>query len=201
MNRKILDIINKKQYKTGIEIGVRHGDSSKELIDQTCLTEIYGVDIRADEFVYGLVCDRYTYIIDNSVHASSSFENEYFDFIYIDAGHSYCDVYNDLSCWHPKLKTGGLMCGDDYLICHNPTEGHYGVVQASERFCSQNNIDLKLLEYEHLDYDGRLNLAKKNGKAVEDNLWLVHSYLFPPEAMNGRVRTENVPILNWYYYK
>lgn len=36
------------------------------------------------------------------------------DLIYIDAGHEFDDVYNDIMTWFPKLKKGGIMCGDDY---------------------------------------------------------------------------------------
>lgn len=36
-------------------------------------------------------------------------------FIYLDAGHSYEDVLADLHAWFPKLMTGGVMAGHDYL--------------------------------------------------------------------------------------
>lgn len=38
-----------------------------------------------------------------------------FDFIYIDAQHSYESVTQDLRNWYPLLKRGGLMSGHDYL--------------------------------------------------------------------------------------
>jgi len=36
------------------------------------------------------------------------------DFIYIDAGHNYEAVKQDILLWKPKLKTVGIMAGDDY---------------------------------------------------------------------------------------
>jgi len=36
------------------------------------------------------------------------------DIIYIDASHDEASVYNDIMAWWPKLKIGGIMCGDDY---------------------------------------------------------------------------------------
>lgn len=47
------------------------------------------------------------------------------DLIYIDANHEEKSVYNDIMAWYPKLKKGGIMCGDDY--------GFLGVRKAVKR--------------------------------------------------------------------
>ena len=41
--------------------------------------------------------------------------NDYFDFIYLDAGHSYCNTYASLKIGFEKLKPGGYYLGDDYI--------------------------------------------------------------------------------------
>jgi len=51
-----------------------------------------------------------------SVDVSKNFENEYFDFIFIDAAHDYNNVLNDLKCWFPKLKKNGIIGGHDYYF-------------------------------------------------------------------------------------
>jgi hypothetical protein len=38
-----------------------------------------------------------------------------FDFIYIDANHTYDDVLNDCTIWFPKLQNGGFLGGHDYF--------------------------------------------------------------------------------------
>jgi predicted O-methyltransferase YrrM len=38
-----------------------------------------------------------------------------YDLIYLDAGHTYCDVWNDLVRAWPLLNTGGYMVIDDYI--------------------------------------------------------------------------------------
>jgi hypothetical protein len=53
-------------------------------------------------------------IKDYSVEAAKKFKNNYFDFIYIDADHSYKSVYQDLKAWFPKLKKNGIIAGDDF---------------------------------------------------------------------------------------
>jgi predicted O-methyltransferase YrrM len=36
------------------------------------------------------------------------------DFLYIDAGHGYQDVVEDLHAWVPHVRPGGVIAGDDY---------------------------------------------------------------------------------------
>ncbi len=60
----------------------------------------------------------------------NEFEDEYFDFIYVDAGHKYKQVLSDLTLYYPKLKKGGLMSGDDWLL----EEGKNGVKEAVLEF-------------------------------------------------------------------
>jgi len=66
-----------------------------------------------------------------SLKASSLFEDEYFDFIYVDGNHLYDFVKNDLKLYFPKLKSGGIIMGDDYNI-----EGWWdnGVKRAVDEF-------------------------------------------------------------------
>ena len=47
------------------------------------------------------------------------FEDEYFDFVYIDGDHAYLSVLQDLRLFYPKFKIGGLMSGDDWNIRGN----------------------------------------------------------------------------------
>jgi len=42
------------------------------------------------------------------------FEDNYFDWIYVDANHSYDFVKKDLEACYPKVKKNGFITGDDY---------------------------------------------------------------------------------------
>ncbi len=67
-----------------------------------------------------------------SVIASTKFDDNYFDWVYIDAGHSYVSVKEDIESWWPKVKSGGYLCGHDYDLS--------GVKKSVDEFCKEKNI-------------------------------------------------------------
>lgn len=62
------------------------------------------------------VMDFITPIVSTSTEASVMFEDNSLDFLFIDASHIEADVLDDLSCWFPKIKSGGYIGGHDYFI-------------------------------------------------------------------------------------
>lgn len=59
---------------------------------------------------------------DYSYNVVEKFPNEYADFIYIDGAHDYESVVQDLECYLPKVKRGGLIGGHDYNKWYEPYE-------------------------------------------------------------------------------
>jgi len=86
--------------------------------------------------------------------ANMLFRDEYFDFIYIDANHSYEGAKGDFEMWYPKLKPGGLFMCDDYIPHDGPIwitwpeemkkepvyAGDYGVKKAVNEFVENHKI-------------------------------------------------------------
>lgn len=70
-----------------------------------------------------------------SLDAAAHYENEYFDFIYIDGNHTYKHCKNDLNVWWGKVKRGGILSGHDYINIRD-----FGVIQAVEEFNIENKI-------------------------------------------------------------
>ncbi len=60
------------------------------------------------------ILDKIKIIKNDSVSESSNYDDEYFDIVYIDASHEYEYVKSDIIAWYPKVKNGGIICGDDY---------------------------------------------------------------------------------------
>jgi len=55
-----------------------------------------------------------------SLKASQLFDEEYFDLVFLDAGHQYQSVVEDIDAWLPLVKEGGLISGHDYGARHYP---------------------------------------------------------------------------------
>lgn len=68
------------------------------------------------------VIDYVTAINMDSVQAAALFDNQSFDFIFLDAEHLYDNVKRDLQAWYPKLKRTGIMGGHDYHLVNSPVK-------------------------------------------------------------------------------
>ena len=68
---------------------------------------------------------------------------ERFDFIYIDAGHTYEDVSRDINLAFRLLNPGGIIGMNDYIMTDYFYDTTYGVVQATNTFLD-NHTDFKV---------------------------------------------------------
>ena len=71
---------------------------------------------------------------------ADKFEDEYFDFVFLDAYLTYDQAVNDLEVWYPKVKKGGLFTGHDFYIPE--------VQQAIEEFRQKHNITNRMSGYD-----------------------------------------------------
>ena len=69
------------------------------------------------------------------------FEDNYFDWVYIDGNHSYEYVLKDLELSYLKVKPGGLISGDDYTW---GAKDDFPVRRAVQAFVEDNNLVDKL---------------------------------------------------------
>lgn len=149
----------------GIEIGVQSGFFSEKIFStwQIC-RKFYMVDLwkhQPDEIYYDaanfddyrheqyyIECrnrfskydsNKYQLLRKSSEEASELFSDEYFDFIYIDANHSYDAVRIDLEKWYPKIKRNGIFCGHDY---EDNETARFGVKSAVDSFFGEKRIHI-----------------------------------------------------------
>lgn len=60
------------------------------------------------------VLDYVNLIQEDSKVASQLYADQSLDFVFIDAGHTYKEVMQDIAFWWRKVKLGGILAGDDY---------------------------------------------------------------------------------------
>lgn len=162
----VVNLIQSLENPKICEVGVRTGGYFDFLL-QDNVSEAHGVDIwRSTDSTgqndnlydqntldnqYNEVFTKYRHdnrvrlIREFSVNAARFFPDEYFDFIYIDADHTYDAVKEDLRAWYPKVKKGGILSGHDYISAEMTMKlGHsvpFGVIEAVSEFKAENNID------------------------------------------------------------
>jgi len=165
-----------KKPITVLEVGARYGESSKIVlanfnVDRYIIVDPYEMydDYAGDGFdkvllntggdnVFNQTKKELTKINQNVVFKRSfsddsetllSILDDSLDLIYIDGNHTYDYVLADLKNYWPKLKSGGVLCGDDFHMRHSQNDdlktlaGDFDckmVYEAVLDFCSQNDL-------------------------------------------------------------
>ena len=151
----------------GAEIGVKHAQFSEYLLANWKGRILHSIDAWREfpqddyvdvanlpqddqERIFQNACKRLSpfgtrsnVIRDLSVDAATRFKDGQLDFVYLDAAHDYQSVCDDLRAWHPKIRTGGILCGHDF------EEGNlngtvFGVKPAVLEFASRRNLNVVL---------------------------------------------------------
>ena len=85
-----------------------------------------------DEFLENTAKSGVRVEIGESTTVAGRFDDGFFDIVYLDASHDYLSVKADIQAWLPKVKKGGVLCGDDYI------RGWDGVIQAVDEAFGDN---------------------------------------------------------------
>lgn len=147
----------------GIEIGVYQGEFSKYILDncpdlnlilldcwQKQTKDEYNDDLNSENDIQIERINKTIKNIINHYHRvkiikgfsdefSKLFSDNIFDFVFIDANHSYESIKKDLNNFYPKVKKGGLFAGHDYV---NTSDKKIEVEIAVNEFARENNINI-----------------------------------------------------------
>lgn len=163
------------QQSIGAEIGVARGDFSQEIIDLVRPLKLYLIDSWEGEqsgpygqSAYESVLAKFSPQIERaevsivrawSDVALKSLDDHLLDWIYIDGGHDYDTVKNDLELASQKVKQDGLICGHDYSRWAPGFSGRMGVVEAVNEFCRTQRYKVRFLTVDH-DMNGSYALER-----------------------------------------
>jgi len=168
--KNFFNLLNKLKYKKICEVGVWDGFNLKNLLKSKA-NEVYGIDPYCFEFTNDKnkkFTKRKIDIIFNEVKnlekifnclkiikkksedAVLNFENNYFDFVYIDGNHTYEYVKKDLNLWFSKVKSNGILAGHDYCNYTFKNGEKYGVIEAVNEFSIKNKIQFYLTDFDKI---------------------------------------------------
>lgn len=148
----------------GAEIGTYLGAFAQLILDQVQPSKLYLIDpwtavqsqaqagswyetVDQDymDGVFQMVTQRFSrpdvqIVREYSSDALASLQDGELDWIYIDGDHSYEAVRDDLALSFEKVRSGGFISGDDYLIVDNWWKDN--VVRAVNEFVATHPVDL-----------------------------------------------------------
>lgn len=149
------------------EIGVAQGNFSREILARTsparlCLIDLWDAeDERYSQTAYDGIQSALADEIKNGVvelHRGFSaptlagFPADTFDWVYVDAGHDYENARQDLESAFKVVKSGGLICGHDYVRWAGVAD-RYGVVEAVNEFAHRTRAKLIYLTNQYDKHD------------------------------------------------
>ena len=142
----------------GVEIGIWDGGNAEAVLGHIKPSKYYMIDpyraskeyvgpqFSQEEFdkMHNIMCTlfgRFPNVVIlkmTALEASEIIEND-LDFVYIDGSHTYENKMLDLRTWYPKVRAGGVIGGDDYVI---PS-----VIKAVNDFEEEMGIKFEIANY------------------------------------------------------
>ena len=109
-----------------------------------------------------------------SADAVKEFPDKHFDWVFVDANHSYEACLEDLRLWAPKVRDDGLICGHDFAVHGAARAAKFGVVDAVKDFANETGFGLAAVTIEHFP---TFVIAKSpRGETVKRMRQLIFSY-------------------------
>ncbi|TKT80436.1 class I SAM-dependent methyltransferase [Aquamicrobium sp. LC103] len=152
------------------EIGAAFGDYTAEILEKNRPSQLFLIDAwESDRYKQGLekIKDTFREVISAgklqfrqgySTEKLAEFDDEFFDWVYIDTNHSYGTTWKELQLCHAKVKRDGRIAGHDFCTGNVIDPVPYGVIEACNRFCHDYGWQY---EYLTLEWHGHFSFCLK----------------------------------------
>jgi len=130
---------------TVAELGTFEGAFAREILSRTDPRRLHVIDIDYSRFDGALRADPRLAAHTGLTHdVVATFPDATFDWIYVDADHSFEGALRDARASAPKLKSGGLLVFNDFAHI-DPFLGRYGVHRAVSDFIVETGWRVRYL--------------------------------------------------------
>ena len=160
--QEFAEMIKQNKYRFGAEIGVRAGEMAELILQSQAVSAYYLVDpwCHQPENQYHAEVNysqeghdqNYEWTLEKikpfegraiimrmySHEAAQKIPDKSLDWVYIDANHCYKNMTQDLQLWTPKVKSGFMIAGHDFLDLNFPDR--FGVKTAVAEFFTEDQI-------------------------------------------------------------
>jgi predicted O-methyltransferase YrrM len=153
------------------EVGTLEGKFAREILRIAKPRELHLIDHEIHALVREMaeepaLRDQVRVHHRDSVEALESFPDEYFDWIYIDAQHTYDGVKRDIEAARRKIKADGLLVFNDYAVWSYVEMQPYGVVAAVNELCIDDDWEIVYLALPaHMYCDVAVRRMKRTGRS------------------------------------
>jgi glycosyltransferase involved in cell wall biosynthesis len=131
----LLQVLNSKAVKVGVEIGVGSGNSAESILKKTVISRLYGIDPYMQNFEAGAPEKRTQKNLDelfrSVLERMEPFGNRYLpvrkdpnevtdevkgqiDFLHLNSVYSYHGIWDNLCKWSTKIRDKGVIVGHNY---------------------------------------------------------------------------------------
>lgn len=144
--------------KTGLvaEIGVQYGVFSAK-IAENYTGKVLCIDLWGDESIYAeakkLLADKEKFKLyrGDSLTIAEFIPDGALDAAYIDGNHHYKEVLADIEAWYPKVRSGGIVSGHDYVNYQD-----IEVIRAVNDWCKETGYKINLTSAAEDYFEGTL---------------------------------------------
>jgi len=131
-----------------LEVGTDRGDFARVILNHCAPRELHIVDVDLSRIAADVAGDARVTLYQGLSHERlAAFPDAHFDWIYIDADHSYAGVARDAAAAAAKLRPGGSLVFNDFAHA-DPFLGAYGVHRAAVEFAIGQRWPLTHMAYE-----------------------------------------------------
>lgn len=131
-----------------MEVGTHRGHFAREILANCLPAELHLIDLDFSFLDSAVARDKRVRLHRGMSHEIlESFPADHFDWIYIDADHSYAGTARDAKAAAAKVKPGGFLVFNDFAHA-DPYLGAYGVHRAVVDFANENLWAFSWLAYE-----------------------------------------------------